>query len=293
MIELVEYELTEHTRSQNEVRIGTVANLISDVPYGLCAYDVIPPHGVLNDVLNKGSAAGGMGPGLIWRPFAVNEAEYELVVDDLLRGHGTALTIDDNRDPPASYEDWVLAVAGDRLVTLPNGGVGIGPGTCGGPPPCAERRIAALQASPGRPPARYYRYTLLAPRGGRYPGRVGSLANFVCDVPGAWHLHGLAPAAILRDLTKRGRVDLGGERGGAVWHPFAPDGGEYELAVADLRRGNVGATHVSEPPLSVVDFDGWTDWRLSEIDRLMRIVRSGTVPTELTGSRPGTARPAS
>ena len=52
---------------------------ILDIPYGLYAA-VVPSQAVLNEVLAKGKAGGGMGTGLIWDACALTQEEYDAVI---------------------------------------------------------------------------------------------------------------------------------------------------------------------------------------------------------------------
>jgi hypothetical protein len=45
---------------------------------------VIPPLAILNQVLATGGGSGGMGPGTKWRPFQIDESEYEELVQVLV-----------------------------------------------------------------------------------------------------------------------------------------------------------------------------------------------------------------
>jgi hypothetical protein len=45
---------------------------------------VIPPLAVLNQVLQGGGNAGGMGPGTTWKPFTITEQEYDELVAALV-----------------------------------------------------------------------------------------------------------------------------------------------------------------------------------------------------------------
>ena len=45
---------------------------------------VIPPHLVLNQVLQSGGNAGGMGPRTTWKPCEISAAEHRELVDALL-----------------------------------------------------------------------------------------------------------------------------------------------------------------------------------------------------------------
>jgi hypothetical protein len=53
------------------------------IPY-LFLGGVIPPLAVINGVLKRGGGDGGMSPGASWEPFALTEAEYTQLIQELL-----------------------------------------------------------------------------------------------------------------------------------------------------------------------------------------------------------------
>ncbi|MCQ3930460.1 MAG: hypothetical protein DPW16_08355 [Chloroflexi bacterium] len=65
-------------------RQGLLAEFVLDVIY-LMHRGIIPPFHILNQVLQGGGYNGGMGPGTSWRPFTITEAEYEELVEALLK----------------------------------------------------------------------------------------------------------------------------------------------------------------------------------------------------------------
>lgn len=64
---------------------GTLLDLVLDIFYLMQNTGVIPPLVVLNQVLKTGGGNGGMGPGTSWRRFQIKEAEYEELVEELLK----------------------------------------------------------------------------------------------------------------------------------------------------------------------------------------------------------------
>src|SRR5262245_23511520 len=65
-------------------RQGTLVDFVLDILYLMEETGVIPPINVLNQVLQSGGDSGGMGPGTTWKPFQIDEPEYEELVQDLL-----------------------------------------------------------------------------------------------------------------------------------------------------------------------------------------------------------------
>lgn len=82
---------------------GTVADLLSSVPYLLMS-KVIPPLHVTNDLLLRGLVDAGMSGGCRWEPFQISQEEWVELVE-----HLTSLPDDKACDfvqPP----DWVTSI---------------------------------------------------------------------------------------------------------------------------------------------------------------------------------------
>jgi hypothetical protein len=63
-----------------------LSDFVLDIFYLMEVHGIIPPIEVLNQVLQIGGNAGGMEPGTTWRPFMVDEDEYDELIDVLLTG---------------------------------------------------------------------------------------------------------------------------------------------------------------------------------------------------------------
>jgi hypothetical protein len=61
---------------------GTVADLLSAIPYLLTAR-IIPPRHVVNDLLARGRDSAGMSGGCEWEAFQIAESEWEDLASDL------------------------------------------------------------------------------------------------------------------------------------------------------------------------------------------------------------------
>jgi hypothetical protein len=82
---------------------GTLAELLIGGPYPSLTPPEIPPLLVVNEMLS-GRGGSGMNGGRRWSPFAIDETEYQALVDDLVRTHGFI-----RYDVPnwvASRDDW-------------------------------------------------------------------------------------------------------------------------------------------------------------------------------------------
>jgi hypothetical protein len=72
---LVRYKRSEYLMPWKWRKKNPLHRFIVDIPYALY-FSVVPGREALNEVLRSGSAGGGMGTGLYWEPFEVNEIEY-------------------------------------------------------------------------------------------------------------------------------------------------------------------------------------------------------------------------
>jgi hypothetical protein len=81
---------------------GSVADLLFDIPYFFLA-KIIPPIGIVNEVLQKGVEDAGMSGGCKWKPFQLDAASYAKLTTDL--GQMDFVTI----QPPdwvTTHSDW-------------------------------------------------------------------------------------------------------------------------------------------------------------------------------------------
>lgn len=117
-METIEYTVTEFQDAGDQCR-GTVADLILDA-HLIPSCGLIPPFRVVAEVMRSGGGDGGMGPGCIWSPFELSEADYFEAVACLER-----FTTDDlkgrHRDPGIVGEiqpDYSAPDTDDYLVWL-------------------------------------------------------------------------------------------------------------------------------------------------------------------------------
>ena len=83
---------------------GTVADLLSEIPYLLTAR-IIPPLHVVNDLLAKGVDDAGMSGGCEWDPFQITQSEWEELVEHL-KSLPEACEFVQPPDWVESVEDW-------------------------------------------------------------------------------------------------------------------------------------------------------------------------------------------
>ena len=100
-----------------------LSEFVPDILYLMGSSGVIPPLHVLNEVLLSGGGNGGMGPGTSWRRFSIKEAEYQELVEALLRLdvaeakkthpyiYFERIIIDETLHETANYLGWLQAVS--------------------------------------------------------------------------------------------------------------------------------------------------------------------------------------
>jgi hypothetical protein len=96
-------------RRQEEIH-----RFILDIPYGLY-WSVVPSRAVLNELVRRGSAGGGMGDGLIWDSFEVGQAEYEEILQNWKTSDLTRirrLKRDDVPDLSFIFDEEIMAIPG-------------------------------------------------------------------------------------------------------------------------------------------------------------------------------------
>jgi hypothetical protein len=74
----VEY-FREEFHYDPEPQGGSLLSFLYDIPY-FPPCGVFPPLRLLNQFLALGSCGGGMGPGVTWEPFTLDEDEYSELV---------------------------------------------------------------------------------------------------------------------------------------------------------------------------------------------------------------------
>jgi hypothetical protein len=75
------YEFTAAQAGEEDtVHTSTLLTFVYDIPYfGACG--IFPPLHLANEMFERGTLGGGMGPGTSWEPFTVSEDEYTALVE--------------------------------------------------------------------------------------------------------------------------------------------------------------------------------------------------------------------
>ena len=93
---------------------GTVLDLLLALPVPL---DFVPPLAVINDLLSKGNINAGMSGGASWKPFSIDQAEYEELVEEMLTLPGYNFVCNPALAACATYDEFWLA-SDNRRRTL-------------------------------------------------------------------------------------------------------------------------------------------------------------------------------
>ena len=115
-IDYIRYEFQQPPEEAN----GELLILVYDIPYfGACG--VFPPLHVANQIFSSGGGDGGMSPGASWRPFTIDQQQYDILLNQVLetpinklkdksRFSSVKLTRDDSLDHIQDRFDWLEAV---------------------------------------------------------------------------------------------------------------------------------------------------------------------------------------
>jgi hypothetical protein len=86
---------------------GTVKDLLFDVPYFFRENDIIPSLQILNDFLQKGISDAGMSGGCRWKPFELDEQEYNELIQQLLTEPTRNLKLIKIPNHIQTYKIWI------------------------------------------------------------------------------------------------------------------------------------------------------------------------------------------
>ena len=89
----IRYKILPPIGSYEPEAEGTLVDLLQDMPY-LFVWKVIPPLGVINEILMSGIYDKGMSGGCEWEPFHICQHEYESLVQELLNLPNQNLYVD-------------------------------------------------------------------------------------------------------------------------------------------------------------------------------------------------------
>ncbi|HTT23322.1 MAG TPA: hypothetical protein VMG82_30625 [Candidatus Sulfotelmatobacter sp.] len=114
------YEFTAAQADEEDtVHTSDLLTFVYDIPYfGACG--IFPPRHVANEMFQRGTIGGGMGPGTSWEPFTVSEDEYAALVEaiqetpvDTIKPHAryafVKFKFDASLDGIDSWYAWVSA----------------------------------------------------------------------------------------------------------------------------------------------------------------------------------------
>ena len=97
-----------------ERRKAELPLFLLDIPY-LFFEGVIPPLSIINEVLGSGGGDAGMSPGTSWKPFALTEAEYAQLIQELQSLDLEEAKLQARFAPPVLIEDPSLHSCKDFL----------------------------------------------------------------------------------------------------------------------------------------------------------------------------------
>jgi len=98
----VKYEILAAVGPGRLFEEGGLADLLFDIPY-LFLGKIIPPIGVVNEILRKGTVDAGMSGGCKWKPFRVDRTSYAKLVADLKK---LGFRVVEPADWVTTHSDW-------------------------------------------------------------------------------------------------------------------------------------------------------------------------------------------
>jgi hypothetical protein len=84
---------------------GTLSDLLKAIPY-LLIPKLIPPLGIVNDLLKKGISDAGMSGGCSWKPFEVTPAEWDELKEELISNQSDGLEYVSPPEWVRNIHDW-------------------------------------------------------------------------------------------------------------------------------------------------------------------------------------------
>lgn len=70
----------------------------------------MPPLAILNDAFSRASSDAGMGGGIEWRPFTIDEQEYQELVEFLFTNPDREIHFDKQFEHLESFDAWLKQV---------------------------------------------------------------------------------------------------------------------------------------------------------------------------------------
>lgn len=69
----------------------------------------VPPLAAINELFSTGEMDNGMSGGASWKPFCIDQVEYEELVEELLTYPGRFITLEPSLEVCATYKDFERA----------------------------------------------------------------------------------------------------------------------------------------------------------------------------------------
>ena len=87
----------------------------------LVGLKIMPPLAVLNDAFSRASSDAGMGGGIEWRPFTIDEQEYQELVEFLFTNPDREIHFDKQFDHLESFDVWLKQILCTKISGVENG----------------------------------------------------------------------------------------------------------------------------------------------------------------------------
>lgn len=104
------YGVGEHSAPWEKHSLEKFIFMDPQLGMALLGFKIMPPLDVLNDAFSRASSDAGMGGGIEWRPFTIDEQEYQELVEFLFTNPDREIHFDKQFDHLESFEAWLKQV---------------------------------------------------------------------------------------------------------------------------------------------------------------------------------------
>lgn len=104
------YGIGEHSAPWENHSLEKFIFMDPQLGMALLGFKIMPPLAVLNDAFSRASSDAGMGGGIEWRPFTIDEQEYQELVEFLFTDPDREIHFDKQFDHLESFDAWLKQV---------------------------------------------------------------------------------------------------------------------------------------------------------------------------------------
>ena len=90
-------------------RLDKAIQMMQDLSFNLLTLKVFPPSEILNKVFKEGHCDEGMGYETVWKPFEIDQDEYEELMEAIVTDPKLDITLDEELNEIKDYKLWEKA----------------------------------------------------------------------------------------------------------------------------------------------------------------------------------------